>query len=138
MPTVTDYELKDSPNSWAKLPAMRHALAKYPHTKYFWFLEQNALIMDPDLKIEQIMDPKKLDTSMLRDQPVVPPDSVIRTFTHLHGDQIHFAISQDKDGLVPASFIVRNGDWTKFFLDTWFDPLYRSYNFQKADTHALV
>jgi mannan polymerase II complex MNN11 subunit len=23
-------------------------------------------------------------------------------------------------------------------LDTWFDPLYRSYNFQKADTHALV
>ncbi len=26
----------------------------------------------------------------------------------------------------------------KFFLDTWFDPLYRSYNFQKAEGHALV
>lgn len=95
--------------------------------------------MNPHLTVEDhIMNPKKLDSLMIKDQPVVPPDSVIRTFTHLKGEQIHFALSQDKDGLTPGSFIVRNGDWAKFLLDTWFDPLYRSYNFQKADTHALV
>jgi mannan polymerase II complex MNN11 subunit len=32
---------------------------------------------------------------------------------------------------------VRNGEWAKYFLDAWFDPIYRSYNFQKAETHAL-
>lgn len=75
---------------------------------------------------------------MIRDKPVVPPDSVIRTFAHLKGDKIDFVVTQDQEGLCQGSFIVRSGDWAKFFLDTWFDPLYRSYNFQKAEAHALV
>lgn len=75
---------------------------------------------------------------MIRDQPVVPPDSVIKTFPHIKGANIDFALTQDKEGLSQGSFVIRKGDWAKFFLDTWFDPLYRSYNFQKADTHALV
>lgn len=95
--------------------------------------------MNPELRIEShIMDAKRMDTLMLRDQPIVPPDSVIKTFPQLRGEHIDFAISQDKDGLSPGSFVLRRGEWSKFFLDTWFDPLYRSYNFQKAETHALV
>lgn len=137
-PTANDYNLNGAPKSWAKLPAMRHALTKFPHSEYFWYLDQNALIMNPGIAIEEhIMSPKKMDTLMIKDQPIVPPDSVIKTFGHLRGDQIHFALTQDKDGLSSSSFIVRNGDWARFLIDTWFDPLYRSYNFQKAETHAL-
>jgi len=84
------------------------------------------------------MNPKRLESLMIRDQSIVPPDSVIKTFPHLKGTQIDMVITQDKEGLAQGSFIIRRGDWSKFFLDTWFDPLYRSYNFQKADTHALV
>ena len=94
--------------------------------------------MNPDLIIDSIMAPKRMEKLMIKDQPIVLPDSVIKTFTHLHGDQIEFALTQDGSGLAPGSFILRRGDWAMFFLDTWFDPLYRSYNFQKADTHALV
>jgi mannan polymerase II complex MNN11 subunit len=95
--------------------------------------------MNLDLKIEShIMNPKRLESLMLKDQPIVPPDSVIKTFSHLKGNQIDMVLTQDREGLAPASFIIRNGDWARFFLDTWFDPLYRSYNFQKAETHALV
>lgn len=75
---------------------------------------------------------------MMRDKPVVPPDSVIRTFSHLRGDKIDLIVTQDGEGLCQGSFILRRGEWAKFFLDTWFDPLYRSYNFQKAEGHALV
>jgi mannan polymerase II complex MNN11 subunit len=104
-----------------------------------WYLDQNALIMNPDLTIEgHIMNPKRLESLMIRDQSIVPPDSVIKTFPHLKGTQIDMVITQDEEGLAQGSFIIRRGDWSKFFLDTWFDPLYRSYNFQKADTHALV
>jgi hypothetical protein len=104
-----------------------------------WYLDQNALIMNPGLTIEgHIMNPKRLESLMIRDQSIVPPDSVIKTFPHLKGTQIDIVITQDKEGLAQGSFIIRRGDWSKFFLDTWFDPLYRSYNFQKADTHALV
>jgi mannan polymerase II complex MNN11 subunit len=84
------------------------------------------------------MNQKRLESLMIRDQSIVPPDSVIKTFPHLKGNQIDMVITQDKEGLAQGSFIIRKGDWSRFFLDTWFDPLYRSYNFQKADTHALV
>jgi mannan polymerase II complex MNN11 subunit len=104
-----------------------------------WYLDQNSLIMNPDLTVEgHVMNTKRLESLMIKDQSIVPPDSVIKTFGHLKGNQVDFVLTQDKDGLAQGSFIVRRGDWSKFFLDTWFDPLYRSYNFQKADTHALV
>ncbi|MCJ1353171.1 MAG: hypothetical protein MMC33_003156 [Icmadophila ericetorum] len=84
-----------------------------------------------------VMDKMRLESLMLKDRPVVPPDSVIHTFSHIKGDKIDFVLSQDQEGLCPESFIIRQGEWAKFFLDTWFDPLYRSYNFQKAEGHAL-
>src|SRR5271156_4777432 len=41
------------------------------------------------------------------------------------------------DNLAHTSLILRNSDWARFFLDAWFEPLYRSYNFQQAEGHAL-
>ena len=101
---------------------MRHALKLYPHTEYFWFLNQDALIMNPSISIEEdIMKPKQLDKTMKRGQPIIPPESVITTFKHLKGEQIHFVLTQDQDGLGSGSFMLRQGDWARFLLDTWFD-----------------
>ncbi|KAI1403717.1 glycosyltransferase family 34 protein [Hypoxylon fuscum] len=134
----SDYDLDGSPASWSKVVAMRHALTKYPDCKYIWYLDQDAYIMNPHLKVEDyVMGASKLESNMLKDLPVVPPDSIIKTFTHLKGEDVEFVLTQDKEGLSSSSFVIKNGDWAKFFLDTWFDPLYRSYNFQKAETHAL-
>ncbi len=95
--------------------------------------------MNSEVSIERdIMHPNKLDQIMLRKQPLVPPESIITTFEHSRGDQIHLVLTQDKDGLGSTNFFIRQGDWARFVLSTWFDPLYRSYNFQRADTHALV
>jgi mannan polymerase II complex MNN11 subunit len=81
---------------------------------------------------------------MLKDIPVVPPDSVIHTFSHLTAAKASLILTQDSEQLSHGSFLLRNtggskesNDWAKFFLDTWFDPLYRRYNFQKAEGHAL-
>lgn len=118
---------------------MRHALSKYPDCNLLWFLDQNAYIMDPTKTLEaQVMAPKVLDELMIKNAPVVPPDSIIRSFTHLTGAEAALVISQDGDGLASDSLVLRNGDWAKFFVETWFDPLFRGYNFQKAERHALV
>ena len=110
----------------------------YPHTPYLFYITSTALIMAPTLSLEKhIMDPARLESLMITDQPVVPPDSVIKTFSHLKGNRIDFVLAQDNEGLASGSMVIRNGDWAKFFLDAWFDPLYRSYNFQKAEGHAL-
>ena len=95
--------------------------------------------MNPSLSLEShILGKRRLESIMLKDKPVVPPDSVIKTFSHLKSDKINIVLTQDGEGLCQGSFILRRGDWARFFLDTWFDPLYRSYNFQKAEGHALV
>ncbi|KAI0601893.1 galactosyl transferase GMA12/MNN10 family-domain-containing protein [Biscogniauxia sp. FL1348] len=135
---ASDYDLQGAPASWSKVVAMRHAITKYPDCKYIWYLDEDALIMNPRLKVEDnVMGASKLEEIMLKDLPVVPPDSIIKTFSHLKGADVDFILTQDKGGLATSSFVIRNGEWAKFFLDTWFDPLYRSYNFQKAETHAL-
>lgn len=119
--------------------AMRHSLTKFPDCKFVWYLDQNSFIMNFQLSIEEhVMKESRLESLMIKDFPVVPPDSIIKTFSHLKGQDVDFVLTQDKEGLSAGSFIVRNGDWARFFLETWFDPLYRSYNFQKAETHALV
>jgi mannan polymerase II complex MNN11 subunit len=139
LPNVTDYNLDGSPASWARVPALRHAMAKWPASKYIWYLDQHSLIMNPDRGLyDNIMEPERLELLLLKDKPVVPPDSVIKTLGNVKGSQIDLVMCQNTENLDTGSFIIRTGEWAKFFLDTWFDPLYRSYNFQKAETHALV
>ena len=136
---VGDYDLEGAPASWNKVVAVRHALTEYPEVRYVWYLDQDALIMNPALRVEEhVMGAARLEEAMIRDLPVVPPDSIIKTFAGLRADDVALAISQDKAGMAVGSFVLRNGDWARFFLDTWFDPLYRSYNFQKAELHTLV
>ncbi|GAM84580.1 hypothetical protein ANO11243_025760 [Dothideomycetidae sp. 11243] len=127
-----------TPRSWAILPALRHAMTLYPHTPYLFHLAPTALIMRPQLSLEEhLTAPKAIEELMQVDVPVVPPDSVIHTFSHLKGENIDFILSQDTAGLGPGSMIIRTGEWARYFLDAWYDPLYRSYNFQKAERHAL-
>lgn len=136
---VGDYDLGGAPASWTKVVALRHALTAYPEATYFWYVDIDTFIMNPQLSIERdIMAPAVLEQKMIMDFPVVPPDSIIHTFDHLKARDVDFVVTQDKDGLSTSSFLLRNSDWSKFFLETWFDPMYRSYNFQKAETHALV
>ena len=121
------------------VPGLRHAMTAFPRSKYFLYLSPHGLVMNPSISLtSHILDKKRLEDIMLRDTPVVPPDSVIKTFSHLKGDKVDLIITQDREGLCQGSLILRRGEWAKFFLDTWFDPLYRSYNFQKAEGHALV
>ncbi|KAI0806390.1 galactosyl transferase GMA12/MNN10 family-domain-containing protein [Xylaria sp. FL0064] len=135
---ASDYYLSGAPDSWSKVVAMRHAITKFPDCKYVWYLDQHALIMSPKSRVEEhVMGAQRLDEMMLKDHPIVPPESIIKTFPHLKARDIDLVITQDKEGLATTSVVLRNGEWAKFFLDTWFDPMYRSYNFQKAETHAL-
>jgi hypothetical protein len=138
-PNTTDYDLMSStPASWSTIPALRHAMTLHPGTPWLWYLTSTALIMSPHQDLyTSIFEPRKLESVMITDQPVVPPDSVIKTFKHLRGERVDFILTQDKEGLAGGSMLVRSGEWAKFFLDAWFDPLYRSYNFQKAEGHAL-
>lgn len=113
-----------------------------------WSLTPHAIITNPGVSLHQHVF-SKLPDLMLKDIPVVPPDSVIHTFSHLKPSQVDLILTQDEDNVAHTSFILRNTEaipvfagepkdsWTQYFLDAWFDPLYRAYAFQKAENHAL-
>ncbi|KAL6710751.1 putative alpha-1,6-mannosyltransferase mnn11 [Coniothyrium glycines] len=137
-PSYDQYPLRSAPASWSRVPAIRHAMSLHPGSTFVWYLDATALITNPSLSLEShLLSPARLEKLMITNAPVVPPDSVIKTFGNLKGDRIDLVVTQDKEGLAPSSFVVRNGEWAKYFLDAWFDPIYRSYNFQKAESHAL-
>ncbi|KAL2759409.1 glycosyltransferase family 34 protein [Sodiomyces alcalophilus JCM 7366] len=134
---VGDYDLDEADESWARIPAMRHALTNFPECGHIWFLDQDAYIMEPAESLgEMLLEPHLLGKIMRRGVAVAP-DSIIKTFSHLRGRDIELVLTQDVGGLSTGSFVVRNGEWAKFFLESWFDPLYRSYKFRKAEEHAL-
>lgn len=131
--------LNGAPRSWTLIPALRHAYTLYPKASHFFHLSPHAVIMNPSLSLtSHILDNNRLESLMIKEKSVVPPDSVIKTFAHLKAKDVDLIISQDAENLCPGSFILRRTDWTRYFLDVWFDPLYRSYNFAKAEIHALV
>lgn len=95
--------------------------------------------MNPSKSLKShLLDKARLESLMLKDLPVVPPDSIIRTFSHLKANDVDLIMTQDGEDISPGSFVLRQGDFARFFLDLWFDPLYRSYMFAKAETHGLV
>ncbi|KAI2103163.1 putative alpha-1,6-mannosyltransferase mnn11 [Ophidiomyces ophidiicola] len=130
--------LEGAPQSWAIVPALRHAMALYSGSTYFFHLSPHSLIMEPTMPIaSNLLEPKKLGSLMMKDVPVVPPDSVIKTFSHLSSKDVDLVITQDGENISTGSFVLKQGEWAKYFLDVWFDPLYRRYNFAKAEIHAL-
>lgn len=138
---VSDYEssIGDSPQSWAVIPAVRHAMASHPYSQYFFHLDAHALVMSPSKSLgSHVLEKQRLESLMLKEVSVVPPDSIIKTFSHVHPEDVDLIITTDNEDMSPGSFVLRQGDFAKFFLDLWFDPLYRSYNFAKAETHVLV
>ena len=131
--------LDNNPKSWAIIPAVRNAMTQYPSATHFFHLSQHALIMNPSLSLKsQIFDKQRLESIMMKDVPIVPPDSIIKTLSYLKEEDVDLIITQDKESLVPGSFIMKRSEWSTFLLDAWFDPLFRSYNFKQAEAHALV
>ncbi|CAG7920871.1 unnamed protein product [Penicillium olsonii] len=138
--SVSDYDdaIGDAPKTWAIAPAVRHAMAKYPRSTYFFHLSPHSLIMNPTKSLKShVLEKSKLEELMMKNAPIVPPDSIIKTFSHRDEKDIDLIITQDTEDLNPGSFILKSGDFARFFLDLWFDPLYRNYDFAKAETHGL-
>lgn len=112
------------PKGWARLLAFREVLEEFPNSEWYWFLGSDAIIMDPEIAItDDILNPSVLETLMLRDVPIIPPDSVIKTLKSTSAESAQLVISHDHAGMNTQSFVLRNGEFAKFFLESWTQPV---------------
>src|SRR5271169_1316359 len=75
----------------------------------------------------------------LRDVPVFPPETTVRTLTLRNQpvSQISLILSHGGGILHTGSILLRRGDYANFVLDSWNDPLVRSYGFPGDDHEAF-
>ncbi|CAN6651722.1 probable alpha-1,6-mannosyltransferase Mnn11p [Trichomonascus vanleenenianus] len=115
---------------FAKLQLLREAMFSFRDSKWVWWLDQDAIIMNPQSNIvEDLLEPSKLDKYMIRDAAVVPPESVIHTYKRVPASQIKLIISQNDRGISSHSFVLRNDDlYGRMLVSYWLDPLQQSYH----------
>ncbi|BAP69544.1 probable alpha-1,6-mannosyltransferase MNN11 [Kluyveromyces marxianus] len=110
--------------------AIRAAMNAFPYAKYFWFVDQNGLIMDLDKSLQQhLLEPKILDAATLKSLPVIE-GSNIKTYKHFDSRNAKIMIPKTENGnLDTSSFVVTPSLQGKAFLDYINDPLVRNYPF---------
>lgn len=129
-----------SSKDWVKIFLLRSAMYSFPNAKFFWYLDQDALIMRYDIDLfKYLLDPKVLDPIMLRDHPIIPPNGVIHTFKNSKSSNIELILTQDGVDLNLNSFIIKNQFLAKSLIEFWCDKLFRLYhNFPKNAESALT
>jgi hypothetical protein len=81
---------------WGKLPAILEAFAKYSNAEWIWWLDNDAIIMTPEIDLHRhLLDPEILQKRLFKDQPILildethsPIDSGLLTPVHPSQSQL--------------------------------------------------
>ncbi|CAK9438565.1 uncharacterized protein LODBEIA_P27890 [Lodderomyces beijingensis] len=125
---------------WVRLFCLQAARLAFPHTKWFWYLDENALLMDMSISIDKILlSPESLNKQMLRDQPLIPPHGLIKTYKSTKAEGIKLIVTQSDKMIETNSFFVKNDAFGKALIEIWSDPLYKNYpSFPHGPDSALT
>lgn len=137
------YMQMEEKEKWTRLFATRAAMFAFPKAKWFWYLDEDALIMDSSVDIlDTVLSPSSLNSLLLREQPIIPPSGIIKTYKNTRADTIRLILVQSPSKVETTSFIVKNDDVGESLIQGWCDKLFVSYsNFpfgpDSAITHIL-
>lgn len=133
-------EYKNDPEGWSKIFILREAMYAFPHAKWFWYIDEYSLIMRDDINLNNyLLRPKALDPIMLRNQPLIPPDGAVKTYTHTVAEDVSLILTQNERNLNTDNLIIKNDLTGRAILELWMDPLFRKYpSFRKDESNALA
>ncbi|VEU21368.1 DEKNAAC102804 [Brettanomyces naardenensis] len=127
-------------SNWWRVILLREAMSAFPDAEFFWYLDEKCLILRDDINLQRyLLEPGVLGQAMLRDHPIVLPESAVRTYRSVDPQDISIILTQDSYGLSTDTMIVKNDLYGKAFLEYWGDRLYRGYeNFADNEIKALA
>lgn len=121
---------------WLKLPAIQDALARYPEVEWVWWLDTDAIIMNPEISLaKSFLNPDVLRERLTYGRPVGTGQALYfndwqfyngTTFPErgeIDVAEIDMLFTQDDIGLNAGSFFVKRSKWTDTMLDLWGNPL---------------
>ncbi|CAX44484.1 alpha-1,6-mannosyltransferase, putative [Candida dubliniensis CD36] len=142
LPILNNFQYLDDKEriKWIRVYCMKAAMFAFPKTKWFWYLDQDGLIMNMNINIyDYILNPEILNSIMLRDLPLIPPDGIIKTYKNAQANSIRFLLIQSNQKIETNSFLMKNDFIGKSMIDIWGDNLYFQYpNFPYGPDSALT
>lgn len=132
--------------SWGKIALCRAAMAAFPNAEYFWFLDSNAIIMNPQVDIyEHVVSSERLDkfiqhgTAVLRKNKAGDEDlNPVVTSKTITAQDAKLIFVQDEVGLSARSFVFKNDPLSLTFLEYWDSNQFKTYSgFDREESSAL-
>ncbi|KAK6358478.1 alpha-1,6-mannosyltransferase [Orbilia blumenaviensis] len=120
---------------WEKIDVLKQTMKKYPKAEWFWFLDIQTYIMEPEISLQRHIF-NRLNKVTYRDinkhNPLNithPPrrkwlDTVAKSsIGDADEDSIGMIIPQDCGGFNLGSFFARRSEFTERLMDVWWDPV---------------
>lgn len=121
-------------DTWSKPMIIREAMNAFPKAKWFWYIDETSLIMNDEINInDYILNDEALEPILLRNQPILPPDGIIKTYKNTKPNILSLIITQTNSGLDTHNFLIKNNLGGKALLDIWMDPKIRMYSSFRKD-----
>lgn len=135
------YNLRNgAPVYWNKIPILQEAFTRFPETEWVWWMDIDIIIMNMSLNIYNHVLSKE-GLARILDRPMTGASGAeagYRTPAGYRYDDINFIISMDAWGMNVGKFLMRRGDWSKWLLDLWIDPLFISQNWGFPEQDAWI
>lgn len=125
---------------WIRAFCLRSAMYAFPNTKWFWYLDEDGLIMNLNINLnDYILNELALGPIMLREQAINPQNGIIRTYKTTKPSHIRLIVTQSETKIETDSFILKNDDVGKSMLEFWTTNLFFQYpNFPFGPDSALT
>lgn len=108
---------------WQKVEVMRQTMREFPNTEWFWLLDLETLIMEPQISLEDHLF-KNLATLSYRTPEEFNPLKLPLDMPYIdYTAEPDLLITQDCGGFNLGSFLMRNSEWSRLLLDVWWDPV---------------
>lgn len=124
-----DYLSDKERAKWVRLFCLQAAMFAFPEAQWFWYLDQDALVMNQKVDLERyLLNADTLRGAILRECSVIPPDGLIKTYKNMQPENVKLLFTQSDHKIETNSFIVKNDEIGRAAVDAWTDKLFMSYN----------
>lgn len=107
---------------WQKVDILKQTFREFPDTEWFWWLDLDTLIMEPDRSLESHIF-SRVDKIVDRTLKSFNPLGLEIDIPYVDYTQdLDLLITQDCGGFNLGSFLIRNSEWSRLLLDIWWDP----------------
>lgn len=107
---------------WQKFDIIKGVMDEYDNGDWFWYLDLYTLIMEPQFKLEKLLE--NLNDTMTRSLMQFNPGSLDLDIPFVdNSEPVNMLLSQDCGGFNLHSFMVKKTQWSMTLFDTLFDPI---------------